>query len=68
MAEEVISSWSDVGELIAELTASSPEARKARRLIRDIPSRFSMAFELRDGNGNEVVWPITIISDTTPRT
>ena len=48
MAEEVISSWSDVGELINELTASRVEERKARRLIRDIPSKFSMAFDLRD--------------------
>ena len=64
----MISSWPDVGELIHELTTSRVEEQKAWRLILEIPSRLSMAFELRDGNGNEVVWPLTIISDTTPRT
>ena len=66
MAEEVITSWSDVNELIDELTGSGADARRARRLIRDIPSRFEMRFEVRDGNGNPVVWPLTVISDTTP--
>ena len=68
MAEEVITSWSNMLELIDELTATGADSQKARRLIRDIPSRFSMAFEVRDGNGNPVVWPLTVISDTTPRT
>lgn len=67
MAEEVITSWSNMVELIDELTATSADARRARRLIRDIPSRFEMRFEVRDGNGTQSCGRLQLFPIPPPR-
>ena len=68
MAEEIISSWESVGRLVAELGNDEDEQRRTRSRMRETEEPLTFEFEIRDGNGNEIVWPLTLISDTSVRT
>ena len=65
MAEEIISSWVSDAELAAELIAKSPGDRKTQLRVYEITQPLEMHFRFQDGNGTRVVWPLTLISDTT---
>ena len=68
MAEEIISVWNNVDDLVAELVASNDAERKTLGRVRRRPNRCRCCFPLRDSEGNVVKWPITLISDTVTAT
>ena len=65
MADEIISIWDDIGQFRDELVSTEEGDRKTKLLIEEINPPLRMNFRLQDGNGNPVVWPLTLISDTT---
>ena len=68
MAEEIISVWNNVDDLVAELVASNDAERKTLGRVRETTEPLQMLFSLRDSEGNVVKWPITLISDTVTAT
>ena len=67
MAEEIVASWSQIAELIAELVSGEDSERKTRNRVHETSEPLRMEFQLRDGTGQPVVWPLVLISDTTRR-
>ncbi len=67
MADEIVSTWADVGELVDELITDKDNDRKARVKHLEIGDLLTMHYRLQDGQGNPIIWPLTLISDTTPR-
>ena len=65
MADEIISSWDDIGQLVAELVSGEEGDRRTKIHFEEITQPLTMNFRLQDGNGNLVMWPLTLISDTT---
>lgn len=66
MADEIVSVWDNVNDMVAELVSDEMDSRKTKRLSEEITSELTMQFRLEDGAGNPVVWPLKLISDTTP--
>ncbi len=67
MAEEIISVWNSVDDLVAELVATEVDERKTLGRVQETSEPLMMLFSLRDAGGNIVEWPITLISDTVTR-
>ena len=65
MTDEIIATWDRVGNLVRELSTSSDSDRKTKQKINGIREPLVMHFRLEDGNGDLVVWPLKLISDTT---
>ena len=67
MAEEIISVWNSVDDMVAELVATDDDERKTLGRVQETSEPLMMFFSLRDADGNAVRWPITLISDTVNR-
>ena len=67
MAEEIISVWNSVDELVAELVATDEDERKTFGRVQETSEPLMMLFSLRDADGNILRWPITLVSDTVTR-
>ena len=71
MAEEVISSWETIGELILELAlfddanVKKTQARMLEAFEGLTSGQQDMEARPEDAEGNEVRFPLTLISDTT---
>ena len=72
MAEEVLNTWELPADLVLELIASDDNPlRKVYNLVTYPNDRhgdgqqYQMKLRLEDANGNEVVFPVRLISDTT---
>ena len=72
MAEEIIGTWDEASELVLDLnlrSASDPISLLPTGLKIDPPDdsdriRERRCYKLVDGDGNEVKYPLTLISDT----
>ena len=69
MAEEILNTWEYPLDLLVELIAAdgSPDRKVSRTASFSHDGgwkSFQMAFRLEDANGNEVAFPIRLISDT----
>ena len=75
MAEEIVQNWETINELVVELDLpdDATDICKVRNRINNIVMEDnkqatdgqSMRFTLLDGDGNTVVFPLRLISDTT---
>ena len=68
MAEEIISSWETPDQLVAELMAEAPTGRTYERMAgfaeAPVPGQ-AMDLRVEDANGNQVAFPLRLISNTT---
>ena len=70
MAEEIISRWDKIRDLLEELIAPNSHSKR-RTFIRFLevrdPESLKQTGKMRvvDAKGNNVVFPLTLISDTT---
>ena len=73
MAEEIVQTWDSINKMLIELITSDEaiDIRKVRDRIQltiEDPASNSaqtMTFRLVDKNGNDVAFPLQLISDTT---
>ena len=65
MAEELITSWANVYQLVTELVnGGNAKERIAEFATHETPPGSTMRFKLVDESGNEIKFPLRLISDT----
>lgn len=66
--EELVRIWDTLQELVMELAmpddATSAEVRQWRVENLEHGEKFTHSYRLEDANGNEIVFPLRLVSDT----
>lgn len=66
MAEEIISSWDSINDLVEELVSLGRTYIRIVDAAKDpVGDGPAMDYRLEDANGNAVAFPLTLVSDTT---